>query len=92
MNEKYLEAVELIVSAARYKMALNSHKGDIELIPPDICVDMAKAELDEFLEALDKQDWDASIVELGDAFNFIIALAYNATDGYRKRKHEPKRA
>jgi hypothetical protein len=45
--------MDMICHAARFKMALNSHKGDITLMPPTVAADLAKDEIDEIMGAVD---------------------------------------
>lgn len=84
---KYDEAMQLICDAARFKMTLNSHKGEIEHLPIGRAIELCGLELAELEQAAKDEDWEKVLVEAADAFNFIVAMAYSATHQYRKRKH-----
>jgi hypothetical protein len=86
MSDKYDEAMQMICNAARFKMTLNSHKGDIERLPVDKAVELCKGELQELLDASSSGDNEKALVECADAFNFIVAIAVQATEQYRSRK------
>lgn len=83
---KYNEAMAIICDAARMKMALNAHKGDIELITAGQATLFMQAELKELLVAAEKEDYEQVIIECGDTMNFLISIAYNAINSYRRRK------
>lgn len=84
--QKYEEAMALISHAARYKMQLNSHKGDIESVPVDRLVQMAGMELTEMEKAAIAGDWEKVIVEAGDTMNFVVGVVQQAIVRYRERK------
>lgn len=84
--QKYEEAMALISHAARYKMQLNAHKGDIETCPADKCIEYVGYELAELERAVRDKDYEKIIVEAADCHNFLVALVYQATAQYRARK------
>lgn len=88
MTRKYEEAKAATIAAADLKMTLNSHKGDIEQYSVEQAVDLAKKELDELLAAAQSGDYEKTIIEAGDATNFLIAIVYNCLSQYRRRKKE----
>jgi len=83
---KYDEALEIVCHASRMKMTLNSHKGAIEGIPPEVAIKLLKKELTELEDALKDNNHEEVIIEAGDVLNFLTSLVYNSIDGYRKRK------
>lgn len=85
---KYNEAISLIVDASKFKMQLNAHKGDIEMIPLETAINLARDELNELWRAALNEDHEKVIVECGDTLNFLISIAYNAAEAYRRRKVE----
>jgi hypothetical protein len=82
----YDEIMDMICHAARFKMALNSHKGDITLMPPTVAADLAKDEIDEIMGAVRDKNFEKIIIEAGDTLNFLLAIACRAVDDYRNRK------
>ncbi|MBW2637436.1 MAG: hypothetical protein JRC86_07955 [Deltaproteobacteria bacterium] len=84
---KYDEVTAIIVSMAKAKMIMNSHKGNIENVSVDVLVKLAKTELDELREAVDSDgDYTHIIEEAADVLNYTIGVCYNAIEGYRNRK------
>lgn len=83
---KYDEALDIICHASRVKMALNSHKGAIESLDTEKCIELLKEELEELGEASYLGDHEKVIVEAGDAINFLVAIVYRHIREYRERK------
>lgn len=83
---KYEEAMQMIMDTARFKMALNSHKGSIENIDVPKLIELAKDELDEMLEAWNEKDDEKVVIEGGDTMNFVIGVCHQANARYRARK------
>lgn len=86
MANKYDEAYDITVHMARAKMAMNSHKGNIEDKDVSSIISMAKRELDELEEAISSGDYLHIIEEVADVLNFSIAASYKALDNYRNRR------
>lgn len=85
---KYDEAMQLLCDAARFKMLLNTHKGNIEALSTEGLIENLLKELDEINEATAEDNYEKVLVETADAFNYLIAIAYNATVNYRRRKEK----
>ena len=85
---KYDEAMQMLCDAARFKMLLNSHKGNIEALSTESLIENLLKELDEINEATSEDNYEKILVETADAFNYLIAIAYNATVSYRRRKEK----
>lgn len=85
---KYDEAMQLLCDAARFKMLLNTHKGNIEALSTESLIANLLKELDEINSATEEDDYEKVLVETADAFNYLIAIAYNATTNYRRRKEK----
>lgn len=85
---KYDEAMQLLCDAARFKMLLNTHKGNIESLSTESLISNLLKELDEINEATAEDNHEKVLVETADAFNYLIAIAYNATQNYRRRKEK----
>lgn len=83
---KYDEAMEIICLSAKFKMALNSHKGEITDLNLEDAISNAKKELDELYEAAKKSDHEKVVIEAGDCFNFIMSIVLNSMHSYRNRK------
>lgn len=88
MSGKYDGTMQMICDAAKFKMALNSHKGDIEQLSIGQSVLLCQKELEELLEADDNDDYEAVLVEVADAFNFLVGIAHFAVNEYRRRKNK----
>lgn len=84
---RYDETFEITVNMAKVKMAMNSHKGNIEDCDPRQTITMAKEELDELLAAIEEGNYLNIIEEVADVLNFSIAASYNALQKYRGRKN-----
>jgi triphosphoribosyl-dephospho-CoA synthetase len=80
---KYDEAIGMIIDAASFKMALNSHKGNIEDMDFHKICDCAIAEIEELRKS---HNGEEAIIEAADVFNFLIAAVVQATANYRRRK------
>jgi len=85
---KYDETMQMLCDAARFKMLLNSHKGNIESQSTEALLENLLKELDEINEATSEDNYEKVLVETADAFNFLIAIAYNAITNYRRRKEK----
>ncbi len=81
----YETEMSMILDAARFKMKLNAHKGNIEDMNPNDLGHRAKGEIDEMMQAFDSEEWEKVVVEAGDALNFIIGVVSKAMDEYRNR-------
>jgi hypothetical protein len=85
---KYDEAMQMLCDAARFKMLLNSHKGNIEALSTESLIENLLKELDELNEATNEDNHEKVLVETADAFNYLVAIAYNAITNYRRRKEK----
>ena len=85
---KYDEAMQMLCDTARFKMLLNSHKGNIEALSTESLIENLLKELDEINEATSYDNFEKVLVETADAFNYLIAIAYNAIASYRRRKEK----
>lgn len=85
---KYDEAMQMLCDAARFKMLLNSHKGDIEALSTEGLIENLLKELDEINEATAEDNYEKILVETADAFNYLVAIAHNAIASYRRRKEK----
>ena len=83
---KYETEMEMILDSAKFKMALNQHKGAIEDIKPAELASMAKSEIDEMMKAWNTDEWDQVVVEAGDVMNFIIGIVSQAMTNYRAER------
>ena len=83
---KYNEAISLVVDASKFKMQLNAHKGDIERLTTGQAIEYATTELHELATAAAEENHEKVIMECGDVMNFLISIAYNAVENYRRRK------
>ena len=81
----YNEQMDMVCNAARFKMKLNAHKGNIEDFGSEDLSQCAKAEIDEMMQAFDKEDWENVIIEAGDTLNFVLGIVSQAMNNYRKR-------
>jgi phosphoribosyl-ATP pyrophosphohydrolase len=86
MSKKYDSVMEMICDAARFKMECNAHKGNIEDMSAARAVELATEELKEMLEAVSADDYEGVVLEAADVLNFIIGVAYNAMNEYKRRK------
>jgi len=75
----YDQTYEAIVLMAKAKMIMNSHKGDIESLPANTLLALAKAELAEVEEAVTSGSSQVHIIEeCADLMNYLVALAHVA--------------
>jgi len=88
MSTKYDEAYDIVIAMAKAKMMMNAHKGKIEEVPIDQLIAMGMEEFSELKDAIYGGDYTHIIEEVADVLNFAVAAAYNAIEGYRKRKGE----
>lgn len=81
--DKYADARSVIENMANVKLAMNSHKGNIEdMDEGDIIVKLRQEvqELDDSASLLN------AIEEAADCYNFLLALVHKKTQQYRNRK------
>lgn len=83
---KYETEMEMIMNSARFKMQLNEHKGAIEEVNAGVLSGRAKAEIDEMMQAFEKEEWDQVVVEAGDTMNFLIGIVSQAMTKYRAER------
>ena len=85
--DKYSETKEIINNMASVKMAMNSHKGSIEVMEPDVVMQLMVDEVHELQRAVDNPVSLINIIEeAADVQNFLIALVHRAVNQYRTRK------
>ena len=89
-NNKYEETVEILNNMAKVKMAMNAHKGDIEVQDPMKILQQTFNELKELEEAMGEKDLIHIIEEAADVQNFLIAVVHQQVERYRSRKNETK--
>lgn len=81
--DKYADTRSVIENMAKVKMAMNSHKGDIE----DSSVNEIRAMLsDEITELFEAEEIIHVIEEAADVQNFLLALVHKKIKEYRNRK------
>ena len=80
---KYADTHAIIENMARVKLAMNSHKGNIEDMGELEILNLMKAEMDELVEA---ESLIHIIEEAADVYNFLLALVHKKTTEYRERK------
>lgn len=86
---KYDETYDIVVSMAKTKMLMNSHKGDIESLAPAQLITMGKEEFEELFDAINEDAGYMHVIEeVADILNFAVAAAHKAIEGYRSRKDE----
>jgi len=86
--EKFDEVFEIVVSMAKTKMMMNSHKGDISDISSDVLLDCTRREIIELKQAIDDGNYVHIIEEVADVMNFAVASAYHAIQDYRNRNEK----
>lgn len=84
--DKYAETKQILNDMASVKMAMNSHKGNIEDVNPSAIMDLLREEIEELQVAVESGDLMAVLQEAADTQNFVIALAYQQIEQYRSRK------
>ena len=87
-SNKYEETVEILNNMAKVKMAMNAHKGDIEVVDPMVILQRTFDELKELEEAMNEKDLMHIIEEAADVQNFLIAVVHQQIQRYRGRKNE----
>lgn len=81
--DKYADTRSVIENMAKVKMAMNSHKGDIE----DSSVNEIRNMLsDEITELFAAEEIVHVIEEAADVQNFLLALVHKKIEEYRNRK------
>lgn len=88
LKNKYEETVEILNNMAKVKMAMNSHKGDIEVVEPIEILRQTFEELKELEQAMSEKDLMHIIEEAADVQNFLIAVVHQQIQRYRSRKDE----
>ena len=84
----YDDTYEAIVHMAKAKMIMNSHKGDIETLKPQVLIELAKSELAEIEMAMvNGSDQVHVIEECADLMNYLVAMSHVAINTYRNRKN-----
>ena len=86
MVSKYEDVFEIIKHMAEVKMAMNSHKGQIEEAKPEDILKMLNGEVTELAEAVEEGNLLHIIEEAADVHNFLVAIVQQATTRYRNRK------
>ncbi len=85
---QYDDAFEAVKLAAKMKMVLNYHKGDIADCSPEDLITMLKSEVDELERAIFNKHVVDVIEESGDIMNFIVAISHQQIEKYRHRKDD----
>lgn len=86
MTDKYEETKRILNDMASVKMAMNSHKGNIEDAYVGDIVKMMTDEIQELVEALDKGNIMDILQEAADVQNFLLAVVHQQIQKYRSRK------
>lgn len=86
MASKYEDIFEIIKHMAEVKMAMNSHKGQIEERDSNDILAMLHGEVKELCEAVEEGNLLHIIEEAADVHNFLVAIVQQATTRYRNRK------
>jgi hypothetical protein len=84
--DKYAETKQVISDMAAVKMAMNSHKGNIEDLTHLQAVQAIRGEVEELEEALEEGGMLQVIEEAADIMNFLIATVHQQIHLYRTRK------
>lgn len=84
--DKYEETKKILNDMASIKMAMNSHKGDIEDIHPSAILSALQGELEELMEAVTEENMMDILQEAADVQNFLVALVHQQIEKYRNRK------
>lgn len=81
--DKYADTRSVIENMASVKLAMNSHKGNIE----DMDVSKIRSLLsDEVTELFEAEEMLHVIEEAADVYNFLLALVHKKVTEYRERK------
>lgn len=81
--DKYADTRSVIENMAKVKMAMNSHKGNIEDMDVSKIRSLLSEEISELFEA---EDMLHVIEEAADVHNFLLALVHKKVEEYRSRK------
>lgn len=81
--DKYADTRSVIENMASVKLAMNSHKGDIENMSREDLIKRLRGEVEELDEA---EGMLHVIEEAADVYNFLLALVHKKVTGYRERK------
>ena len=84
--DKYEETKKILNDMASVKMAMNSHKGNIEDKPDTGILAMLRGEVAELREAVAKGDLMDILQEAADVQNFLLAIVHQQIQQYRGRK------
>ena len=83
---KYDDTYKAIVHMAKAKMILNQHKGNIEEIPPEKLIELARSEMAEIEEAVKNGQNQVHVIEeCSDLMNYLVAMSHVAIEKYRNR-------
>lgn len=87
--DKYAETKEILSNMAAVKMDMNSHKGSIEDVDPEILLKLMRDEIVEIEQAvINENNMILIIEEAADTMNYLVALVHQQIEKYRSRKHE----
>jgi NTP pyrophosphatase (non-canonical NTP hydrolase) len=86
--DKYTETKQILNDMASIKMAMNSHKGNIEDIHPSTIIKLMGEEVAELSEAIAEQELMQILQEAADVQNFLLALVHQQIHLYRNRKDD----
>lgn len=81
--DKYADTRSVIENMASVKLAMNSHKGNIEDMGVSEIRNLLSEEVSELFEA---EDMLHVIEEAADVYNFLLALTHKKIEEYRNRK------
>lgn len=87
----YDDAHNVIRDMANVKMTMNSHKGVIEDLSPNVLMQSLRHEVKELAEALEEGNLLHIIEEAADVNNFLVALVQQQINKYRSRRNDPSR-
>lgn len=87
----YDDAHNVIRDMANVKMTMNSHKGVIEDLNPNVLMQSLRHEVKELAEALEEGNLLHIIEEAADVNNFLVALVQQQINKYRNRKNDTSR-
>lgn len=82
---EFNEVMQMICDAARLKMKMNNHKGNITDITYETAIGLAKEEMDEMWGKIIEEDFVGTVIEAGDVMNFLVSCVVNANRAYRNR-------
>lgn len=84
--DKYEETKRILNDMASVKMAMNSHKGDIEELNSSRLIEHMRSEVAELTEAVESGDLMEILQEAADVQNFLLAIVHKQVQQYRGRK------